>query len=50
MNCVTEKKPNSPATHTANMISQYATSRVQARNAELSHVSAKTPKTAPVTS
>ena len=38
-NCVTEKKPNSPATQTASAISQCATSRVHARTAELSQAS-----------
>jgi hypothetical protein len=47
---VTAKNRNKRATATARTISQRATSRVQARRAELSQPRARTAKTAPVAS
>src|ERR1700752_4949677 len=47
---LTAKKTNSNATTIATPINQYATSRVQARNAEFSHANARIAKAAPAVS
>ena len=49
-NEVTAKNKNKKATAKTSPMSQSATSRVQARSAELSHASARMAKIAPVTS